>query len=189
MGIENVGTREVNSRHLSMRQFTYDDSQSMKENWISDPEVQKMYFEPVYTTKEEINGLLKKYVNSYETDNYYRWAITLRGSKECIGQIAYFLVDEKNHWGEIEYCIGQRFQNKGYITEALEAIINYGFDQIKFHKIQVCHMSNNPKSARVIEKIGFIYDGKLRDYFFMNGQYISRLYYSLLESEWNKIRS
>lgn len=59
---------------------------------------------------------------------------------------------------------------------------------MKLHKVQVCHKSNNPKSARVIEKSGFIYEGKLRDYFFMDGEYISRLYYSILEEEWNLIK-
>lgn len=188
MGINNIGTKEINSDRIIMRRFIYEDNHSMRKYWISDPEVQKMYSEPIYTTTEEVNELLKKYIDSYEKDNYYRWAITLKDSAECIGQIAYFLVDEKNNWGEIEYCIGREFQNNGYITEAVKSIVRYGFEQMKLHKVQVCHKSNNPKSARVIEKSGFIYEGKLRDYFFMDGEYISRLYYSILEEEWNLIK-
>ena len=48
-------------------------------------------------------------ITSYQNDDYYRWAIVEKESLACIGQIAIFLVNEKNHWCEIEYCIGSQF--------------------------------------------------------------------------------
>jgi RimJ/RimL family protein N-acetyltransferase len=102
-------------------------------------------------------------------------------SGECIGQIAYFLVDTAGSWGEIEYCIGRAYQGKGYATEATKAIIRYGFDKIGFNKVQICVRPSNIKSKRVIEKCGFEYEGTLRDYFFIDGKYEGRMYYSLLK--------
>jgi len=129
--------------------------------------------------------LLAKYISAYEQANFCRWAIALRGEQDCIGQIAYFMVNEKNHWGEIEYCVGRAFHNKGYITEAVNGILKYGFEKMGLHKVQVCHKVNNPASKRVIEKCGFVYEGTLRDYFFMDGEYVDRLYYSILHKEWH----
>lgn len=143
-----------------------------------------MYSEPIYTTKEEVKELLNNYITSYSQENYYRWAIIEKSTQICIGQIAFFLVDSKNHFGEIEYCIGSKFHRKGYASEAVKDILQYGFEKINFHKIQVCHKENNIASQGVIRKVGFKYEGTLRDYFYINNNYLSRLYYSLLKSEW-----
>ena len=99
-----------------------------------------------------------------------------------------FLVDKKNHFCEIEYCIGSQFQRKGYCSEAVQAIIEYAFCHINVHKIQVCHKENNIASKGVIKKCGFTYEGTLRDYFYMDGTYVSRLYYSMLRHEWKTTR-
>jgi ribosomal-protein-alanine N-acetyltransferase len=151
--------------------------------WVSDAAIQSMYSEPVYSTKQEVKGLLDKYIDAYKKDDYYRWAIIFRDTNECIGQIAYFLVDSKNHFAEIEYCIGSNFQQKGIATEATKAIIKYGFEKINLHKVQVCHKSINIPSKKVIEKCGFVYEGTLRDFFYMDDRYVDRLYYSILRDE------
>lgn len=184
-----AGTRTVETERLLLRKFAYSDDESMLRNWAADEKVQSMYAEPTYATKEEVRGLLDKYIGGYKNPNYYRWGIFERGCQECIGQIAYFLIDEKNHFGEIEYCIGEAFQRKGYATEATKAVIAYGFERLGLHKVQISHMSNNIPSRRVIEKCGFCYEGKQRDYFFMNDQYVDRLFYSILEDEWLQMNS
>ena len=137
----------------------------------------------MYSTKDEVRGLLDKYIGSYEKNDYYRWAVVEKTTGECIGQIAYFLVDSKNHFAEIEYCIGSNFQCKGFATEATKAIIAYGFERMNLHKVQICTKTINAPSKRVIEKCGFVYEGTLRDYFFMNGEYVGRLYFSILRNE------
>lgn len=181
--LTHIGTQTIETDRLILRRFEYSDSEAMLRNRIADKKIQSMYSEPVYTTKEEVNELLKKYIVSYENKDYYRWAVTLKSSEECIGQIAYFLVDSKNHFAEIEYCIGSEFQRKGYATEAAKAVISYGFDRINLHKVQICTKTINSASKRVIEKCGFTYEGTLRDYFYMNGEYVGRLYFSMLRQE------
>ena len=158
----------------------------MLKNWIADEKVQLMYGEPVYQTKEAIKELLDKYIGAYEKNECYRWAIIEKKSGECIGQAAYFLVDSRNHFAEIEYCIGTAFQRKGYATEATREVIAYGFEKIGLHKVQICVRPENAPSRRVIEKCGFTYEGTLRDYFFMSSGYSDRMYFSMLQSEYIK---
>lgn len=184
--MEHIGTQTIETQNLILRQFTYEDNRAMLKNWIADEKIQFMYSEPTYTTKEAVDTLLNKYIDSYQNNDYYRWAIIAKEKEECIGQIAYFLVDTKNNFAEIEYCIGSAFQCRGFATEATKAVIDYGFSKIKLHKVQICHKSINIPSKRVIEKCGFHYDGTLRDYFYMNGVYVDRLYYSILEKEYKQ---
>ncbi len=183
------GTNTIETERLVLRRFRYTDDEAMLAYWIADEKIQSMYMEPVYTTKEAVKELLEKYIGSYEKEDYYRWAIILKETGECIGQIAYFLVDSKNHFAEIEYCIGSMFQCKGYATEATKAVICYGFEKIKLHKVQICTHTANIPSKRVIEKCGFTYEGTLRDYFYMDGAYVGRLYFSILHNEYNDLLS
>lgn len=184
--LNHFGTQSVETERLVLRRFKYSDNEAMLRNWIADEKIQSMYSEPTYTTTEAVNELLKKYIDSYENSDYYRWAIILKDSDECIGQIAYFLVDTNNNFAEIEYCIGSDFQCKGLATEATKAVIEYGFSKINLHKVQICTKTINIPSQKVIEKCGFHYEGTLRDYFYINGEYVGRLYYSILETEYKR---
>ena len=186
MAINMCGTQTIETERLTLRQFTMEDAESAMNNWAGDDHVQKMYGEPSYKTIDAAAKLLEKYIKSYDKGNFYRWAVIERASGECIGQVAFFLVDTGNHFGEIEYCIGTAFQGKGYATEATKAVIDYGFKQIGFHKVQICVRPSNLASKRVIEKCGFTYEGTLRDYFFIDGKYEDRMFFSILEDEYGK---
>ena len=181
--VVSCGTGRIETERLILREFRYDDAESMMRNWVSDDEVQWMYGEPSYKTKEEVISLLDEYVGRNQSGYYYRWAVIEKESEECIGQVAYFFVDSGNRFAEIEYCIGTAFQGKGYATEATKAVINYGFDNIGLNKVQICVRPSNLPSAKVIEKCGFHKDGVLRQYFFRNGAYEDRMYFSILRDE------
>ena len=178
-----IGTRSIETERLILRKFKTEDCEKVFNNWAGDSEVQNLYCEPVYKSLGEVNELLARYINGYKDLNYYRWAIILKENNECIGQIAYFLVDTDNHFAEVEYCIGKKYQNKGFASEACMSVIKYGFDEIKLNKVQICHKPDNEASKKVILKCGLYYDGNLRQYFYNNGKYEDRLYYSLLKNE------
>lgn len=186
--LTHCGTKELYTKRLYLRPFRFNDDEDMLQYWVSDPDIQRMYSEPVYATKEEVRGLLEQYVSSYAKDDYYRWAIIEQQSGICIGQIAFYLVDSTNHFCEIEYCIGSQFQRKGFATEATKTVVDFAFEQINAHKVQICHKEINLPSKGVIQKCGFTYEGTLRDYFCMDGVYVNRLYYSMLRSEWEALR-
>ena len=187
--MNDVGTQKIETERLILRQFEYADSVSMLKNWVADEDVQLKYGEPVYSTESEVRQLLDKYINGYKGSHYYRWAIIEKASGECAGQIAFFLVDSKNHFAEIEYCIGTAFQRRGYATEATNALIKFGFEKIDLHKVQICVRPVNLPSKGVIEKCGFTYEGTLRDYFFKGDHYEDRMYFSILQSEYMASRS
>ena len=187
--LNNVGTKTIETERLILRRFEYNDVESVLKNWASDEEVQSLYSEPVYKTITEVKDLIGGYINNYKNQNYYRWAVISKDNNECIGQIAYFMVNEANHFAEIEYCIGREFQGCGYATEATKAVIDFGFKKMNLHKVQICHKAMNQKSKRVIEKCGLKYEGTLRDFFFDENEnkYVDRLYYSILKEEYDSI--
>ncbi len=82
--LTHVGTSTIETERLLLRRFLYTDDDAMLKYWIADEKIQSMYSEPVYTTKEAMKELLDKYIGSYENEDYYRWAIILKETGECI---------------------------------------------------------------------------------------------------------
>lgn len=180
----NIQTLPMETERLLLRPFQLEDTMDVLQNWASDPQVQHMYREPVYTTPDAVMQMLERYLHQCDTKSACRWAICPRETGRCIGQISYYLIDTKNHWAELEYCMGRAFQKKGFMTEAVRAAIKYGFETMQLHKVQISHITTNSASRRVIEKCGFHYDGTLRDAIYTAPDYVDRLFYSILESEY-----
>ncbi|MCL1951762.1 MAG: GNAT family N-acetyltransferase [Oscillospiraceae bacterium] len=184
--LTHIGTQPIETERLLLRPFQMEDAPAAWANWAGDEASQRLLCEPVYATLEETQELLRHYIGQYDCADRtrYRWAIIEKASGECIGQVAYFLVHERYHFGELEYCVGRAYRRRGYCTEAVRAVMAYGFGQVHFHKIQVSHMEGNEASRGVILKCGFRYDATLRDCFYIDGAYCGRAYYSMLEGEW-----
>lgn len=73
--LTHIGTDTIETERLILRKFKISDDEAMLKYWIADEKIQSLYSEPVYTTKAEVDELLKKYINSYQKNDYYRWAI------------------------------------------------------------------------------------------------------------------
>ena len=185
--MHHAGTQTIETERLILRRFFASDVASVFNNWAGDRQVQNDYGEPVYKTIEATSELLNRYINSYEKPETYRWGVFLKDEPDnCIGQVAFFIVDSHNEFCEVEYCIGKAYQDKGYTTEAVKAVTAYGFDVVGFNRIQVSCRHVNIPSKRVIEKCGFTYEGTLRQYFNHLGEFHDRLYYSMLKNEWEE---
>lgn len=186
--ISNIGPQRIETERLVLRTYVEADATAIFKNWASDPAVQIPLDEPVYETIEAVQSLVREYIHSFETTGKYRWALISKKTGECIGLISYFLVDRNNDFAEIEYGIGQEYWGQGLTTEAVKAVIEFGFEKMKLHKIQITCKEYNKASQRIIEKCGLTYEGTLRDYFNEQGNYVGRMYYSVLVDEYRKER-
>ena len=146
------GTNTITTPRLILRRFEAGDLNDMLRNWVSDPNIQNEYGEPVYATAEEAKVLLDRYISEYASDSFYRWAVVESSGGENIGQIAFCRVYEDIRTAEIEYCISSAFQGHGYAGEALSAVISETFRTTDFRRLEAYHRAENKKSGRVLEK-------------------------------------
>ena len=65
---------------------------------------------------------------------------------------------------EIGYCIGSGYWGMGYVTEAVAAVIQFFFEEVKANRIEAKYDTRNKASGRVLEKCGLTYEGTLRSY-------------------------
>ena len=83
---------------------------------------------------------------------------------------------------EIGYWIGKPHWGKGYCTEAVTALVQYGFDSLGFERIFATHFRKNPASGRVMQKAGMKFEGRLRHHVKKWGEFYDLEVYSLLRS-------
>ena len=150
--MKHCGTLPLETGRLLLRPFQLDDGPDMLHHWASDPAVQREYGEPTYPTLDAVSRLLRQWLAQYTNPTFYRWAIVERQSGVNIGQIAFCRVYEDMSTAEIEYCIGQAFQGRGYAGEALAAVVDATFRHAGFERLEAYHRAENEPSGRVLAK-------------------------------------
>jgi len=109
-------------------------------------------------------------------------AITLAENTEVIGSIGMELIPAHEQ-GRLSYWLGRDYWNRGYGTEAVTALVEYGFNCLKLHRIYAPHFHTNPASGRVLQKVGMTHEGRLREHYLRFGQRIDVELYGILREE------
>ncbi|MGZ4810936.1 MAG: GNAT family N-acetyltransferase [Thermoanaerobaculia bacterium] len=113
-------------------------------------------------------------------------AITMRDSGELVGTIGMVLGPFDK--AEIGYWIGVPYWGRGYATEAVGALIRYGFEVLGLNRIESNHFTRNPSSGRVMEKNGMRCEGLLRQAVKKGGEYLDIKFYGILREDWANAR-
>ena len=157
--MEHKGTKRIETERLILRRLTVGDAEDMFNNWANDAEVTKYLTWPTHKSVEVTKSLLAAWVEDYQKNDCYQWCIELKEIGQPIGTIGAVEIDESIGDIEIGYCIGRKFWNKGIITEAFKAVIDFFFNEVGVNRISGRHDVNNPASGRVMEKCGLKHEG------------------------------
>jgi RimJ/RimL family protein N-acetyltransferase len=114
----------------------------------------------------------------------FQLAVVLKDSGQLIGNCGVRQDAVTSHEAEIGYEIAPAHWGHGYATEAARAIMQFGFAELKVHRIGAWCIAENVASARVLEKIGVKLEGRLRDMEYFKGRWWDTLLYGMLEHEW-----
>ena len=117
---------------------------------------------------------------SFKKKEAFIFAIREKENQKLIGGIGLHL-DVTNNKAEVGYWLGKSFWNKGYVTEALQRILKFGFEELQLNKIYASHFLHNPSSGRVLEKNGFIFEALLKEEIFKNGTYLDLRRFSIFK--------
>ncbi|MEO1438259.1 MAG: GNAT family N-acetyltransferase [Bacteroidota bacterium] len=111
------------------------------------------------------------------------FAVALKDSDLFIGGCGLHINSRDNH-AEVGYWMAKHLWGKGYITEALGAVIKYGFEERKLHKILATHFVENIGSGRVMLKNGMTQEAVLKDHVLKDGVYRTLIQNRILRSEY-----
>ncbi len=122
-----------------------------------------------------------------ENNNQYIFGIEDAATNKFIGGID-VAIEPKFDRAEIGYWIGKSYWNKGFCSEALAAIINFGFEELNLNKIFGVHIFENPASGKVMQKCGMQKEGELIEHIKKGDNYYSYVQYGITKNLWKSYK-
>lgn len=114
------------------------------------------------------------------------WVVTLRKTGRVIGTIGFVSWSAEHRFAELGYSFSREYWNRGYATQALQAVINAVFRALPLNRLEAQHDIRNPASGRVMQKCGLRQEGILRSRILNKGEYVDTVLYAILRSDWEK---
>ena len=121
----------------------------------SDAQVNAYVDRPTAETKEKALAFIHKITEGCSQGQFYYWAICKAESQEMIGTICLWNFSVDQSIAEIGYELHPKHQGKGYMSEALETVISFGFESLELQTIEAYTHKNNLGSSRLLKKHQF----------------------------------
>jgi ribosomal-protein-alanine N-acetyltransferase len=183
--LNHLGTQNLKTTRLLLRRFELYDAHDIFERWAKDPENVTYLPWSAHKSIEGIQKLLQKWINSYQNKNHYMWCITLKPSTTAIGFIALENIDESIDCAYLHYVLAKIFWNRGIMSEALRAILDFLFANVNFNRIAAGHDIRNPASGRVMMNAGMKFEGIAKSGCRDNlGIFRDFVNYAIIKSDW-----
>lgn len=171
---------------LLLRKLTPEDYKHIFTNW-SKPEICEFLGLQSDEEFEREKGKSDGGYNTYRTSMVY-FQIILKDSNKVIGGCGFHNWRPDHHRAEIGYMLKEDAdKNKGYMSEVVKAVIDYGFREMGLHRIEALVGPENVPSLKLMEKFHFQREGQLREHFFINNRFEDSVAFSLLKSEYEEL--
>lgn len=129
----------------------------------------------------------KQYLEQPNSEGVY-FAIVTLDNDEMIGTVSLEKIDHLNRTATLGIFIGEaEYRNKGYGTEAINLILDYGFNYLNMYSIELRVLEFNDRAAACYKKCGFKEMGRRRKEKFINGKYYDTIYMDILKEEFDEM--
>ncbi len=135
--------------------------------------------------------------SSADTRNFIKFALQqyadnvglhccIRYENKVAGIIGYHRIDWSNKTTELGYWLGVNYQGRGIMTKCCKVLTDYAFTHLKLNRVEIRAADKNIKSRAIPERLGFTYEGNLRDAEWLNDHFVNNVVYSMLQDEWSE---
>jgi ribosomal-protein-alanine N-acetyltransferase len=113
----------------------------------------------------------------------YEFGIVERATDELVGSAGIRIRDRRNRRADLGYVLRRDRWGRGYMTEVVGILISLGFGQLGMHRIEATCHPDNRASARIMEKCGMRFEGRLRHTQCVANDWWDGLMYAIVESD------
>ena len=139
--------------------------------------------EDISFTRDYLNYIGRRYA----LGDFYDWAVVERESRRMIGTCGFTKIDTANNSGEIGYVLNPDFHRQGFGSEAVRAVLKFGFEELSLNRIEARFMQGNEASLALMRSVGMTFEGYMRDLILVKGSYRTVGISSMLRSEYEKM--
>ena len=178
---------EIWTDRLYLRDFVAEDWTAVFA-YQSDPRYLR-YYRWTKRYEVEVQKFVQIFLNHQVAEPRYKYqfAVVLRENGHLIGNCGVRKESADSLIADMGYEIDPNQWGQGYATEAATAVLEFGFTELRVHRIWANAISENLGSRRVLEKIGMRYEGTLRENEWMKGRWWDTVLYGILEQEWRQM--
>ncbi|EAV9810459.1 GNAT family N-acetyltransferase [Listeria monocytogenes] len=153
----------IKTERLFLSEMTLADTEILFGYWSDDSVTRYMNIE-TFQSLQPVEEMIRMLRQLEIEGKALRCVIILQATGEIIGTCGFNYIDHENHRAEIAYDLGTRFWKRGYATEAVKALIEWGLESFDLHRIEAKVDPRNTASITLLDKLGFLEEGLLRDY-------------------------
>jgi RimJ/RimL family protein N-acetyltransferase len=154
---------------------------------FSDPQVVRYWSSGPLTNREAAAKMQREIAEGNLSDTMLKWGLALRESDSVIGTTTLFNLNLDNGRAELGYAMGRAYWGKGYMNEALQALVTHAFEVMNLRRLEADVDPRNASSIRTLERLGFQREGFLRERWHVEGEIQDALFYGLLRREWQSL--
>ncbi len=161
--------RPLFTERLVLKKITETDARDMYE-YSSDPVTSRFLLWDPHPSL----GFTRKYIRFIERDyrrgRFFDWGINLRDTGKMIGTCGFTDISLRHRKAEVGYVLNPAYWHKGYASEALSAVIGFGFDTLGLERLEAMYVEGNTASRTVMERCGMTFEGIRRNYLRVRGE-------------------
>ncbi|MDZ8225034.1 GNAT family N-acetyltransferase [Nostoc sp. ChiVER01] len=174
----------LETHRLLMRDFVEADWQAVF-TYQSDP-LYLRYSYWTHRTQKDVCEFVQMFIDQQKEQprTKFQLAIILKAENQLIGNCGIRVNDPEMREANIGYELNTQYWGQGYATEAAQAILKFGFEKLRMHRIWSCCVAQNVASVKVLEKIGMRREGHLRKKELIKGKWYDNFIYAILDHEW-----
>lgn len=120
---------------------------------------------------------------SYVNQSAIWWVLNFKDENIPIGYAGIWKISKEHFKGELGYALSPDYHSKGFMSEAIREIINFGFTNLNLHRLEANIEPENIRSINLLKKFNFKQDAFLREDYFYNGEYQNSIILSKLSYE------
>ncbi|MGH8074598.1 MAG: GNAT family N-acetyltransferase [Lysobacter sp.] len=167
---------------IRLRGFREDDLQDFYEVH-SDPVVNRYWSFPAWTEVSQARDYFASAIGGRDAGRMLCWVISERYSDRLVGSTTLFAIDREQGRAEIGYALRASHWGRGYAQEALRLALGHAFDTLGLRRIEADIDPRNAGSCKLVERMGFVREGLLRDRWCVAGEISDSAIYGLLASD------
>ncbi len=169
----------LTTERLTLRQIRESDKHEMFA-MRSNPTLMHFVPRPLAQNVEEAATLIETINENTAKNDAINFAITITGEDKLIGMVGYHRMQKEHFRAEIGYMLHDDYHGKKVMEEAINAVVQFGFKEMKLHSIEAVIAPENIASIKLIEKCGFVKEAYFKDKEFVKGAFRDLLVFSKL---------
>jgi ribosomal-protein-alanine N-acetyltransferase len=169
---------------LCLREITLDDAEAIFAI-RGDHAVTRHNIGPAYRDIERARLLIAEMRDAYAHMQELRWGITLPPDRQVVGMVGFNDWHRTDRRASVGYDLAQTYWGQGIMPEALGAVLAFGFRAMDLNRIEATVSAGNPASVRVLEKLGFVLEGRQREQYYDEERFCDLLLFGLLGREFD----